>query len=73
MITYLQQLNTDTGCNMEDRPAAMDDFDEWWETVGEIRASSMSWCRETSCNSGIYLVSSLWVDAERPRGIVAYI
>ena len=37
--TYLQQLFTDTGCNLEDLPEAMDDRDEWQERIRVIRAT----------------------------------
>ena len=37
--TYLRQLCTDTGCNLEDLPEAMDDRDGWLKRVREIRAS----------------------------------
>ena len=42
-ITYLQQLCSDTGCRMEDLLRAIDDRDEWWERVMEIRASGTPW------------------------------
>ena len=38
--TYLQQLCMDTGCRLEDWLEGMDDRDEWWERIREIRASS---------------------------------
>ena len=39
--TYIQQLYTDAGCSPEDQPKAMDDREEWWERVRNIRADSM--------------------------------
>ena len=42
--TYIQQLCADTGCSLEDLPEAMDDRDGWQERVGEIHASSATWC-----------------------------
>ena len=41
--TYIQQLCTDTGCSIEDFPAAMDDRDRWWERVREIGVCSVTW------------------------------
>ena len=41
--TYLQQLCTDTRCNLEDLQGVMGDRDEWWEIVRVICASGMSW------------------------------
>ena len=40
--TYLQQLCTDTGCDQEELPEAMDDRDEWRESDREIRANGTS-------------------------------
>ena len=40
---HLQKLCTDTKCNLEDLQGAMNDWDEWWEIVREIRASSVTW------------------------------
>ena len=42
-ITYLQQFGTDTSCNQEELPKAMDDRDEWQERVREIRTNGMIW------------------------------
>ena len=42
--TYLQQLWTDTGCRIDDRPKSMDGWDSWREWVREIRASNTPWC-----------------------------
>ena len=36
--TYLQQFCTDRRCSLEDLPGAMDDEDDWQETVREIHA-----------------------------------
>ena len=36
--TYIQQLCEDTGCCPEDLPRAMNDREEWWERVKDIRA-----------------------------------
>ena len=41
--TYIQQLWADTGCSPEDLPKAMDDREEWWERVKNIRADSTTW------------------------------
>ena len=38
--TYIQQLCEDTGCCPEDLPEAMNDREEWWEWVRDIRATS---------------------------------
>ena len=38
--TYIQQLCADTGCSPEDLPEAMDDREEWRESVRDIRADS---------------------------------
>ena len=35
---YIQQLRADTGCSPEDLPEAMDDREEWWGRVRDIRA-----------------------------------
>ena len=40
--TYLQQRHMDTGYSLEDLLKAMDDRDEWRESVKEIRASNMT-------------------------------
>ena len=37
--TYIQQLCEDTGCSPEYQPKAMNDREEWWERVRDIRAS----------------------------------
>ena len=36
--TYIQQLCEDTGCSPEDLPEAMNNREEWWEGVWDIRA-----------------------------------
>ena len=36
--TYIQQLCEDTGCNSEDLPEAMNDWEKWRERVRDIRA-----------------------------------
>ena len=36
--TYVQQLCEDTGCSPKDQPEAMNDREEWWEKVSDIRA-----------------------------------
>ena len=41
--TYIQQLCEDTGCCPEDLPRAMNDREEWWERVWDIRATSTIW------------------------------
>ena len=41
--TYIQQLCENTGCYPEDLPRAMNDREEWWERVRDIRATSMTW------------------------------
>ena len=37
--TYIQQLCEDTGCNPEDLPEAMNDWEKWRERVRDIHAS----------------------------------
>ena len=48
--TYIQQLCEDMGCSPEDLPEAMNDWEEWRERVGNIRAGGMTrwwwWERE---------------------------
>ena len=41
--TFIQQLCDDTGCNPEDLPKAMNDWETWKERVRDIRASRTSW------------------------------
>ena len=41
--TYIQQLCEDTGCNPEDLPEAMNDWEKWRETVRDIRAGGATW------------------------------
>ena len=41
--TYIQQLCEDTGCNPEDLPKAMNDWEKWRERVRDIRAGGTTW------------------------------
>ena len=41
--TYIQQLCEDTGCNPEDLPEAMNDWEKWRERVRDIRAGGATW------------------------------
>ena len=41
--TYIQQLCEDTGCNLEDLPEAMNDWEKWRERVRDIRAGGTTW------------------------------
>ena len=41
--TYIQLLCTDTRCNPEDLPKAMDDREGWRERANNIRADSATW------------------------------
>ena len=41
--TYIQQLCEDTGCNPEDLPKVMNDRENWWERVRDIRAGGSTW------------------------------
>ena len=41
--TFIQQLCDDMGCNPEDLPEAMNDWETWRERVRDIRASRTSW------------------------------
>ena len=41
--TYIQQLCEDTGCNPEDLPEVMNDWEKWREMVKDIRAGGTSW------------------------------
>ena len=41
--TYIQQLCEDTGCNSEDLPEALNDWEKWRERVRDIRASGATW------------------------------
>ena len=43
VVTYLQQLCTDTGRSQGDLPGAMGDRDEWLERIREIRANGTLW------------------------------
>ena len=43
--TYIQQLRTDIGYNLEVLPGAMNDRDGWRERVRKIRAGIMIWWR----------------------------
>ena len=40
--TYIQQLCKDTGYSPEDPPEAMNDREEWWERIRDIRAGGMT-------------------------------
>ena len=40
---YIQQLCQDTGCSPEDLPEAMNDREEWRESVRDIRAGDTTW------------------------------
>ena len=35
-LQYLYQLCTDTACNLEDLQGAVDDRDEWWQSVKDL-------------------------------------
>ena len=41
--TYIEQLCEDTGCNPEDLPEAMNDWEKWRERVWDIRAGDTIW------------------------------
>ena len=41
--TYIQQLCEDAGCSHEDQPEAMNDRENWQESVRDIRASGTTW------------------------------
>ena len=41
--TYIQQLCEDNGCNPENLPKAMNDWEEWRERVRDIRAGGTTW------------------------------
>ena len=41
--TYIQQLCEDMGCNPDDLPEAMNDWEKWREMVKDIRAGGMTW------------------------------
>ena len=41
--TYIQRLCADTGCNPEDLPEAMNDWEGWRERVRDIRADGVTW------------------------------
>ena len=43
LISYIQQLCEDTGCNPEDLPEAMSDREKWRERVRDIRAGGTTW------------------------------
>ena len=40
--TYVQQLCKDTGCSPVDLPGAMNNWEEWWERIRDIRAGGMT-------------------------------
>ena len=48
--TYIQQLCEDTGCNPEDLPEAMNDWEKWRERVRDIRAGGTTWWWWWLCN-----------------------
>ena len=53
--TYIQQLCEDTGCNPEDLPEAMNDWEKWRERVRDIRAGGATWwwwkwCKQMNSN-----------------------
>ena len=39
--SYIQQLCADTGCSSEELPEAMNDKEEWWKKVRDIRADTI--------------------------------
>ena len=41
--TYIQQLCEDTGCNPEDLPEAINDWEKWRERVRDIHAGGTTW------------------------------
>ena len=41
--TYIQQPCEDTGCNLEDLPEAMNDWEKWRERVRDISAGGTTW------------------------------
>ena len=41
--TYIQQLCEDTGCNPENLPDAMNNWEKWRERVRDIRAGGTTW------------------------------
>ena len=41
--TYIQHLCVDTGCSLEDLPAAMDNREGWRERIRDIRAGGVTW------------------------------
>ena len=41
--TNIQQLCEGTGCSPEDLPEAMNDRENWWERVKNIRVGGMTW------------------------------
>ena len=43
--SYIQRLCADTGCNLEDLPEAIDDWERWRERVRDIRAGNATWWR----------------------------
>ena len=62
--TYIQQLCEDTGCCPEDLPRAMNDREEWRESVRDIRAASTIWWwwwwwYSTNCTN--------WCDSKKVR------
>ena len=51
--TYIQQLYEDTGCSPKDQPEAMNDKEEWRESVRDIRAGDTT--------RGLYLLQK-WME-----------
>ena len=41
--TYIHQLCEDTGCNPEDLPEAMNNWEKWQERISDIRAGGTTW------------------------------
>ena len=56
--TYIQQLCEDTGCSPEDLPEAMNDREEWWERVRDIRAGGTTWWWWYFRDEGLLLIIS---------------
>ena len=57
--TFIQQLCDDTGCNPEDLPEAMNDWETWRERVRDIRAGHTTWwyVNKSTC----YNILILWL------------
>ena len=54
--TYIQQLREDTGYCPEDLPRAMNDREEWWERVRDIRVTSAIWWWSLNGTRKIYWI-----------------